>query len=59
MDATDVVKEWKYWVICWLPQGIEPGIPGWEVEITTTMLPINYVFEIIPIFVYLYGLRML
>ena len=59
MDANEVVKELKHWVICWLLQGIEPGLPQWEVQITTTMPPINDVFEIIPIFVYLYGLRML
>ena len=59
MEAKEVVKELKHWVICWLLQGIELGIPRWEVKITTTMPPINDVFETIPIFVYLYGLRML
>ena len=55
MDANKVVKEWKYLVNCWLLQGIEPGLLQWEVEITTMLPPINDVFEIIPVFVYLYG----
>ena len=34
-------------ILGWLLQRIEPGFLRWEVEITTTMPPINDVFEII------------
>ena len=59
MDANEVVKERKLWVICLLLRGIELGLPRRELGIATTMPPINNVFEIITIFIYLYGLRML
>ena len=47
MDPSEFVKEWKYRVSGWLLGGIEPGFPQWEFDITTTILPIIDVLEII------------
>ena len=47
MNASKIVKEWKYWVLRWLLWGTEPGLPRWEFDTTTTMLPITAVLEII------------
>ena len=47
MDAIEIVKGWKYSVLCWLLPGIEPGLPRWEFDVTTTKPLQNDVFEII------------
>ena len=58
MDANNVVKEWKYWVLCWLLQEMEPRPPGCELKIWTTMPRANDVFKITAVFISLYRLRM-
>ena len=50
MDASEILKEWKYWVLCWLLRETEPGLPRWELRVTITMPPIIVVFEIIAMF---------
>ena len=49
MDSCGTVKEWKYWVLCWLLRGTEPGFPRWELDVTTIIPPIIAVLEIIAI----------
>ena len=50
MDASEIVKEWKYRVLYWLLQENEPGIPRWEFDVTTTMPHIITMLEIIAMF---------
>ena len=47
MDACEIVKKWKYRVLSWLLQGIEPEQLRWEFDVTTTMLHIIAVLQII------------
>ena len=58
MDASETVKEWKYWVLRWLLRGAKLGLPQWKLGVTATMPPIIALFEITIIFYILYGLRM-
>ena len=50
MDASEIVKEWKYKVLSWLLRGIEPGLPRWEFDVTTIKPPIIAVVKIIVMF---------
>ena len=47
MDASEIVKELKYRILCWLLQGIEPGFPRRESDLTTTTPLIIFRFEVI------------
>ena len=47
MDASEIVKGWKYKVLCWLLPEIEPGLPRWLFNVTNTMPPITTVLKII------------
>ena len=47
MDACEIVKKWKYRVLSRLLQGIEPELLRWEFDVTTTMLHIIDVLQII------------
>ena len=47
MDACEIVKKWKYRVLSWPLQGIEPELLRWEFDVTTTMLHIIDVLQII------------
>ena len=47
MDASEIVKERKCRVLCWMFQLIEPGLPRREFDVTSTMPLITAVFKII------------